>query len=100
MFRYLVSSGDSQVYSALTDEGGDVCGGQEDERQGEVFDEGNVEAGVAVELDVRAVEKIEACLVKSSLCLDAVLVCCCVQYIEQDMNSSAEAQHSYAPFMP
>jgi hypothetical protein len=46
-----------------------VGGGEEDEREGEVFDERNVEARVAVELDVGAVEEVEADLVEAALCL-------------------------------
>jgi hypothetical protein len=65
----LVAAGDSEVNTTFADEGGDVGGGEEDEREGEVFDERNVEARVAVELDVGAVEEVEADLVEAALCL-------------------------------
>jgi hypothetical protein len=42
------------VYAALADEGRDVCGGEEDECNGEVLDQRDVEAGFAAELDVTA----------------------------------------------
>lgn len=65
----LVATGDSEVNTALADEGGDVGGREEDEREGKVLDERNVEARVAVELNVRAVEEVEADLVEAALCL-------------------------------
>ena len=65
----LVAAGDSEVNAAFADEGGDIGGGEEDEREGKVFDERNVEARVAVELNVRAVEEVEADLVEAALCL-------------------------------
>ena len=64
----LVAAGDSEVNAAFADEGGDVGGRQEDEREGKVLDERNVEARVAVELDVGAVEEVEADLVEAALC--------------------------------
>lgn len=67
----LVAAGDSEVNAAFADEGGDVGGGEEDEREREVLDERNVEARVAVELDVGAVEEVEADLVEAALCLFA-----------------------------
>ena len=48
----LVATGDSEVNTALADEGGDVGGREEDEREGKVLDERNVQARVPVELDV------------------------------------------------
>ncbi|KAL1999427.1 hypothetical protein VTN02DRAFT_4528 [Thermoascus thermophilus] len=48
----LVAAGDAQIDAALAHEGGDVGGGQEDERDGEVLDEGDVETGFTAELDV------------------------------------------------
>lgn len=65
----LVATGDSEVNTALADEGGDVGGREEDEREGKVLDERNVEARVAVELNVGAVEEVEADLVEAALCL-------------------------------
>ena len=65
----LVATGDSEVNTALADEGGDVGGREEDEREGKVLDERDVEARVAVELNVGAVEEVEADLVEAALCL-------------------------------
>lgn len=48
----LVATGDSEVDTTFTDERGDIGCGEEDERKGQVLDERNVEAGVAVELDI------------------------------------------------
>lgn len=64
----LVAAGDSQVDATLTHKGRDVGGGQEDEGNGQVLDQGNVEAAVAVELDVAAVEQVETGLVQAALC--------------------------------
>ena len=52
MLGDLVSSSDTQIYSALTNEGRDVCSGEEDESEREVLYERNVEPRVTVELDV------------------------------------------------
>jgi hypothetical protein len=52
MLLNLVTAGDSQIDTALSDEGGDVGGGEEDQRKRVVLDEGNVKARVAVKLDV------------------------------------------------
>jgi hypothetical protein len=54
----LVAASDAQVDAALADEGRDVCGGQEDQRDRQVLDEGDVEAGFAAELDVTAGEEV------------------------------------------
>jgi hypothetical protein len=63
----LVTSSDTEINATLRDKGRNVGGGQEDERDGEVLDQGNVEARVSVELNVGAVEKIKTCLVKTAL---------------------------------
>jgi hypothetical protein len=48
----LVPSCYSKVDATLANECGDISSGEEDERNREVLDERNVEARVAVELDV------------------------------------------------
>lgn len=58
----LVIARDAEVDAALADEGGDVGRGEEDEGDGEVLDEGDVEAALALELDVGAFEEVEGCL--------------------------------------
>ena len=64
----LVVASDTEVDTALTDEGGDIGSGEEDESDGEVLDEGNVEAVLATELDVGALEEVQAGLQKTALC--------------------------------
>lgn len=48
----LVAAGDTEVDAAFANECGDVGGGEEDERERQVLDQRDVEARVAVELDV------------------------------------------------
>lgn len=67
----LVAACDTQIDATLANEGGDVGSRQEDESEREVLDERNVKARVAVELDVGAVEEVEADLVKTALCLES-----------------------------
>jgi hypothetical protein len=54
----LVVAGDAQVDAALSNEGGYVGSGQEDEGDGEVLDERDVEAVLTSELDVGAFKKV------------------------------------------
>lgn len=54
MLSDLVPARDSDVDAALTDKGRDVCGGEEDQGDGEVLDQGDVETGFAAELNVAA----------------------------------------------
>lgn len=68
MFSDLIAASDTQINAAFTDEGGDVGGGQEDQRNGQVLDQSDVEAGFAAELDVTAGEKVESCLLQTSFC--------------------------------
>lgn len=63
----LVAAGNAEVDAALADEGRNVGGGQEDERDGQVLDQGDVEARVAVELDVAAGEEVESGFVEAAL---------------------------------
>jgi hypothetical protein len=60
MFRDLVTTGYTQGHAALANEGGNVRGGEEDERNGEVLDQRYVEPVFALELDVGAFEEIES----------------------------------------
>ena len=52
MLGHLVSAGDAQVDFALADKGRDISCRQEYQRDGQVLDERDVEARVAVELYV------------------------------------------------
>lgn len=63
----LVTAGDSEVDTAFTDESRNVGGGEEDQGDGVVLDQGDVEPRVTVELDIRALQQIQACLVEAAL---------------------------------
>lgn len=58
----LVTTGDTEVYASVSDEGGDIGCGKEDEGDIKVLDEGNVKAGFATELDVAAGEELDCSL--------------------------------------
>lgn len=64
----LVEACDAEVHAALANKGRDISGGEEDEGNREVLDEGNVEAVFAAELDIGAFEEIERGLVQAALC--------------------------------
>lgn len=75
MLGNLVPAGDTKIYATLADKSRDVGGRQEDQRNGQVFDQGNVEASLTAELDVGPGEEIEGCLLQTSFYrLDARLV--------------------------
>lgn len=69
MFLDLVPACDSEVDLALANEGGDIGGGEEDESDGEVLDEGNVEAVLAAELNVGTLEEVQGGGIEPTLCL-------------------------------
>ena len=54
MLLNLVEAGDTEVYAALANKCGDVGCWEEDKGDGEVLDERNVEAVLALELNVGA----------------------------------------------
>ena len=64
----LVPSGDTEVASALANKGGNVGSGEEDQGDREVLDEGNVEAVLAAELDVGALEEVKCGSIEPALC--------------------------------
>jgi hypothetical protein len=68
MFGHLVAASYAQIDTAFSDKGGNIGSRKEDERKWQVLDEGDVEPRVAVELNIRAVEKVEAGLVETALC--------------------------------
>jgi hypothetical protein len=74
VFGDLVTTGDTEVDAAFADEGRDVGGGQEDQRDGQILDERNVEAGFAAELDVAAGEEVKGGLLETALCMVGVLL--------------------------
>lgn len=65
-----IATSDAEIDSALSDECGNVGSGEEDEGQRQVLDQGNVEAVVAVELDVGAGEQLNAGLIETALLRD------------------------------
>jgi hypothetical protein len=64
---HLVVARDAQVDAALADKGGDVGGGEEDEGDGQVLDQGDVEAVLTAELDVGALEEVQGRLKEATL---------------------------------
>lgn len=74
MLGDLVATGDTQVNAAFANERRDVSGGEEDQRDGEVLDEGDVEAGFAAELDVAAGKEVKGGLLEAALFLNAIVL--------------------------
>lgn len=72
MLGDLVAPCDAEIDAAFADEGGDVCGGEEDESDRQVLDQGDVEAVFAAELDVAAGEEVERGLLEAALCKGSV----------------------------
>lgn len=66
-FLDLVVAGNTQIDATLADKGRDIGGGEEDEGDGEVLDEGDVEAVFAAELDVGAFEEVESSGIETAL---------------------------------
>ncbi|GAB1194090.1 hypothetical protein APSETT444_003331 [Aspergillus pseudonomiae] len=64
----LVTTGDTEVDATFADEGGNICGGEEDEGNGEVLHKGDIEAGFATELNVNAGKEVQGCLLEPTLC--------------------------------
>lgn len=64
---HLVVARDAQVHLPLAYKGRDVGGREEDERDGEVLDERDVEAVFAAKLDVGALEEIQGGLLEAAL---------------------------------
>lgn len=67
MFGDLIAAGDTDINTALTDEGGDVGGRQEDQGNWEVLDESDIETGFTAELDISTGEKVKGCLLETAL---------------------------------
>lgn len=66
----MVAPGDAEIDTSFADETRNVGGREEDERNGQIDTQRNVEAGVAVELNVAAGEEVEAGLVETALCAE------------------------------
>jgi hypothetical protein len=67
MFGDLITPSDAKVDTTFADESRNVCCRQEHQSKREILNECDVQPVVAVELDVRASEKIKACLLQSAL---------------------------------
>ena len=67
MFGHLILACYTEIDSTFTDKGGDIGGGEEDEGYGVIFDEGDVEAGFAAELNIGPSEEVESGLLETSL---------------------------------
>ena len=67
MFLHLVVARDAQIDTALADEGGDVGRWKEDEGDGQVLDESDVEAVLTAKLDVGALEEVQGCREEAAL---------------------------------
>lgn len=89
MLLHLVVARDAQVDAALADEGRDVGCGQEDQGDGQVLDEGYVEAALAAELDVGAFEEVEGGLEEAALCTPRLAD-------GQEWERDREVTHSWA----
>jgi hypothetical protein len=76
----LVATGDTKVDTALANEGWDVGGGQEDECDGQVLDQRDVETGLAAELDVGAGEEVKGGLLEAALCVGNVVLVVMVNF--------------------
>lgn len=63
----LVVASDAEIDLALSNERGDIGSGEEDQGDGKVLDESNVEAVLSPELDVGSLEQVERCAIQSSL---------------------------------
>ena len=68
VFGDLVATGDTEINTAFTDEGGDICGGKENEGDGKVLDQSDVQTGFATELDVAAGQEVQRGLLETALC--------------------------------
>lgn len=65
----LIPSGNAKVDTAFADKCRDIGGGEEDEGYWEVLNESDVEAVLATELDVGALEEVERSVVETTLCI-------------------------------
>lgn len=70
MFLNLVPSGDSEIATAFANKGGNIGSWEENESNWEVLYESDIEAVLAAELDVGALEEVECSSIESTLCKD------------------------------
>lgn len=70
MLGNLVSSSDTKIDFTFPHERRNICSGKEDQGQGQVLDQRNVQPVVAVELDIGSREEVESRGVQSSLLRD------------------------------
>lgn len=67
MFLNLVPSGDSEIATAFANKGGNIGSWEENESNWEVLYESDIEAVLAAELDVGALEEVECSSIESTL---------------------------------
>ena len=63
----LIATGDTEIDTALAYKGRNVGGRQEDESNGQVLNQGNVETGLTTELNVRPREEVKSGLLQATL---------------------------------
>ena len=68
MLGNLVTASDAQIHAPFANKGRYVGSGEEDQCQWQVLHQCDVQAGVAVELDVGAGKEVETCLLQAALC--------------------------------
>ena len=68
MFYNLVSTRDTKIDAAFTDEGRNVSSREKNKCYVMVLDQGDVETGFSPELDIAAGEEVEGRLLESALC--------------------------------
>ena len=66
MFCHLIAAGYAEINAAFANEGGDVACWEENEGQGKIFHERDIESSLTAELDVGAFEKGEGGLLEAS----------------------------------
>lgn len=74
MLSNLVAPCNTEIDAALANEGGNVCGGEEDKCDRQVLDQSEVETVFAAELDIATGEEVKSCLLKTALCMAFWLV--------------------------
>ena len=74
MFRNLIFPRNTQINAPFANKCRDIGGRQEDESEGVVFYEGDVETGFATELDVDAFEEGEGWGLETAFCGEGLAV--------------------------
>ena len=67
MFLNLIPTSDTNVDTSLTNEGRDIGGGKEDEGDGQVLDQSDIETILAAELNIGTLEQVECGRIEPAL---------------------------------